>query len=97
MWYSVLNSSYSKKKQQPELQVYLTLEDAEEEVPSSTAAADTDTDLKLVLHPSGEYYTLGSASVSETKMFLYSVMLQNPIDLPVSSGLCESWVMRVLV
>ncbi len=80
----MLNSIYSKKRQQqPELQVCLTLEGAESSSVASGHPANGGVDeLKLVLHPSGEFYTLGSPKATEALMFLYSVTLLNPVNLP---------------
>jgi len=92
VWYPVLNSGYSKKKQQPELQVCLIVEEQEIKTAYSRSTVSTVTavgagnDLKLLLHSSGEYYTLGSTSSPEAKIYLYSIMLQNPLNLPPVSG-----------
>ena len=88
MWYPVLNSGYSKKKQLPELQVCLIIEEQEVKAAYSRSTISTVTavggssDLKLQLHSDGEYYTLGPTTAPDARIYLYSIMLLNPLNLP---------------
>ncbi len=84
-WHGILNSPYARPK--PQLFLSLTLEaEGVQSLPSNDrmdrAMSKSTSGLALTLDPSGGFYQLGPVGVAHQEMFMLSLTLQNPKDLP---------------